>query len=100
MENYEFGKLLGQGSFGKVYKAKVKSTNQVVVIKTIEAYDPTSVDDKISTLKAIKHQQVIKYIDSGYSNRGWFGIVMEFADQGSLEDRRPPLASQWIWDYV
>ena len=51
MDKYEFGKVLGQGSFGKVYNATVKTTGQNVVIKTFEGFDPTSADEKISVLK-------------------------------------------------
>jgi len=100
MENYSLGEVLGQGSFGKVYKATDVRNGGVVAVKTVECYDPTTVVEKIRALKLINHDRVIRYTDSLYSNHGWFGIVMEFADMGTLEDLRPPLATQSIWKYV
>lgn len=35
MENYEPLSLVGEGSFGRVYKARNRSTNEIVALKVI-----------------------------------------------------------------
>lgn len=36
MENYIVLKMIGEGAFGKVYRAQRKCTNQIVAIKRIK----------------------------------------------------------------
>lgn len=33
MDNYEILKLMGEGTYGHVYKARDKTTNQIVAVK-------------------------------------------------------------------
>lgn len=36
MNGYELGEEIGCGSFGKVYRARVKKTNEIVAVKIID----------------------------------------------------------------
>ena len=84
---YEISKKLGQGAFGEVFKAKAKATGKTVAIKAVENYNPTSTPNEIAILRKFKHQCVIGYIESFYFEKdGKLAIVMEFADDGSLEE--------------
>jgi serine/threonine protein kinase len=82
---YEFGKLLGAGSYGSVNVAKNKKDGKEVSIKTInkkkiikefldeEVHKPK----EILVMKKLNHPQVIKFIDSFESVESFY-IVMEY----------------------
>lgn len=48
MENYEILGMVGEGSFGRVYKAKRKENNETVAVKVIRKVNrPLNSDDRI-----------------------------------------------------
>ncbi|KAE8709015.1 CBL-interacting protein kinase 2 [Hibiscus syriacus] len=72
MHKYEFGKLLGQGNFGKVYYVKHIETRQSVAIKVIEKEKIQKVGmidqtkKEISSMSLVKHPNILElYEGSG-----------------------------------
>ncbi|KAI5408430.1 CBL-interacting serine/threonine-protein kinase 10 [Lathyrus oleraceus] len=89
MERYELGRLLGQGTFGKVYYARSKVTNQSVAIKAIEKNKVmrTGLMDRIkreiSVMKLARHPNIIQLFEvMGTKTKIYF--VMEYAKGGEL----------------
>ena len=68
MENYEKGPTLGEGTFGRVFRAKDKRTGRLVAIKKIrmgkakEGVNVTAIRE-IKFLKELQHKNVIELID-------------------------------------
>ncbi|KAL8114011.1 CBL-interacting serine/threonine-protein kinase 9-like isoform X1 [Apium graveolens] len=89
---YEIGKTLGEGSFGKVKFGRHVETGQSVAIKII-ARDHVlrhkmvdQIKREISTMKLIKHPNVINLIEVMASKTKIF-IVLEYVDGGELFDK-------------
>lgn len=59
MEKYQIDNSIGAGSFGVVYKAKVKTTNETVAIKKV-FQDRRYKNRELTILKLLSHQNVIK----------------------------------------
>ncbi|QDZ17652.1 CDK activating kinase [Chloropicon primus] len=68
MENYEKGPTLGEGTFGRVFRAKDRRTGRLVAIKKIrmgkakEGVNVTAIRE-IKFLKELQHKNVIELID-------------------------------------
>ncbi|KAL4464135.1 hypothetical protein ABPG74_006072 [Tetrahymena malaccensis] len=99
--DYQSGKLLnnryyidvklGEGSYGRVYKALDQRTKEVVAIKQylIKTFIKQPkvqefVNQEIKLLKQIKSKHVIRYIDDFYSCDSLF-LVLEYCNQGDLD---------------
>jgi len=84
----ECPRFLGHGSFGVVYKAKNIENNGFVVIKEIKIKNERSMEmiiQEISVQSELKHRNIVQIIDYfAYKNK--VAIVMEFCNQGTLED--------------
>ena len=89
MDNYHILELIGEGSFGKVYKGRRKWSGQIVAMKFIvkkgkSKRDLANLRQEISILKRLKHPNIILMLD-------WFEIkdeicmVTEYA-QGELSE--------------
>ena len=67
MEKYKIINQLGEGTFGKVYKAVNTSTNELVAIKKLKTsitWDEALSMNEIKSLKALNnHPNVIKIIE-------------------------------------
>jgi serine/threonine protein kinase len=67
MEKYKILEKLGEGAFGKVYKAVNKKSNEIVAIKKLnEKYK--SKDDclelrEVKSLQKLKHHNITKLIE-------------------------------------
>ncbi|KAF5733272.1 hypothetical protein HS088_TW17G00814 [Tripterygium wilfordii] len=89
---YEIGKTIGEGSFAKVKFAKNVDTGDFVAIKILDRDQVLrhkmveQIKGEISTMKLIKHPNVIKIIEVLASKRKIY-IVLEFVDGGELFDK-------------
>ncbi|XP_065860073.1 CBL-interacting serine/threonine-protein kinase 9 [Euphorbia lathyris] len=89
---YELGRTLGEGSFAKVKFAKNVDTGEAFAIKIIDREEilrhkmVEQFKREISTMKLIKHPNVIKIYEVMASKRKIY-IVLEFIDGGELFDK-------------
>lgn len=87
IENYHVIELVGEGSFGKVYKGRRKYTGQTVAMKFIMKHGKSEKDiqnlrQEIEILRKLKHENIIEMLDS-FESEQEFCVVTEFA-QGEL----------------
>ncbi|XP_047151464.1 CBL-interacting protein kinase 2-like [Vigna umbellata] len=89
MQKYEFGKLLGQGNFAKVYHARDLKTGESVAVKVIEKekilkiglVDQTK--REISIMRRIKHPNVLQLFEV-LATKTKIYFIMEYAKGGEL----------------
>ncbi|KAI0241813.1 hypothetical protein L0F63_004615 [Massospora cicadina] len=88
-ENYTILEKLGSGSFGTVYKAIDKRTNQVVAVKQIDLEtaddDISDIQQEITLLAQCESSYITRYFGS-FVNGFKLWIVMEFMAGGSCLD--------------
>ena len=87
VDDYHVIELVGEGSFGKVYKARRKFTGQITAMKFIAKHGKTDKDIKslrqeIEILRGLKHDNIIAMVDA-FETKSEFCVVTEFA-QGEL----------------
>ncbi|XP_038045451.1 serine/threonine-protein kinase 10-like isoform X2 [Patiria miniata] len=79
---------LGDGAFGKVYKAKNRHTGIFAAAKVIEIKDQEELDDflvEIQILGECKHQYIVGLYETYlYANKLW--MLLEFCEGGALDD--------------
>ena len=83
MENYHVIELVGEGSFGKVYKGRRKHTGQIVALKFIVKHGKTEKDirnlrQEIEILRHLRHENIIQMLDT-FETKSKFVVVMELA---------------------
>ncbi|CAJ2652787.1 unnamed protein product [Trifolium pratense] len=90
MKRYELGRLLGKGTFGKVYYGRSITTNQSVAIKMIDKdkviknYQTLdSIKREISVMRLIKHPNIIQLFEV-MATKSKIYIVIEYAKGGEL----------------
>eukprot|EP01039_Chlorochromonas_danica_P000352 gene348-377_t len=89
MENYVIIEHIGEGSFGKVYKARRKNTGFTVAMKFINKHGKSEKDLKnlrqeIGILRTLNHENIILMFDAFETERE-FCVVTEYG-QGELFD--------------
>lgn len=89
MENYVVLEHVGEGSFGKVYKARRKNTWFTVAMKFISKHGKSEKDvrnlrQEIGILRKLNHENIILMFDAFETERD-FCVVTEFG-QGELFD--------------
>ena len=89
--DYKIIKLLGAGSYGSVYLAKSKFSNNesdYVAIKKFQLHDKQaylSFKNEIKIFKKIKSDYLVKILDYYRDSRHMY-LVMEYAPKGDLEE--------------
>ena len=79
--DFVFGRKLGQGSFGEVFKAKRKADGLDYVIKTMHVHGSSRKEqqdalNEVRLLAGVDHPRVVRYHDS-FCEGGKLHIVME-----------------------
>ncbi|KAK8805558.1 hypothetical protein WA158_002214 [Blastocystis sp. Blastoise] len=91
MNKYEIEDIIGRGASAIVYKARIKENNDIVVIKQflksmreLNDQEQDRIQEEISIFSGLDHPNIIKYKDS-FENDGYMCIVMEYAEEGTLQ---------------
>ena len=91
MEKYEFIKKIGSGNFGDAILVKEKKSNNKYLIKktnirNIQKEKRIRCFNEIKILKLLKHKNITKYRESFIYKKKYLCIVMQFAENGDLND--------------
>lgn len=92
LKRYELGRLLGQGTFAKVYHARSVITNQSVAIKVIDKEKimrvglVDQIKREISVMRLVKHPNIIQLFEV-MATKTKIYFVMEYAKGGELFDK-------------
>jgi len=92
MEKYEIINSLGEGSYGKVYKVKIKNTEKYRAMKVIKKryqYNPQEEEKiikEIQILKKLDHPNIIRVFEF-FNTKSDFYIISELCEGGELFDR-------------
>ena len=110
---YEVIKKIGKGSYGKVYKVKRKSDNEIFAMKTLEIIsmnqkDLTNTLNEIWFLCSIECNYICGYEESFVINNGeLLCIVMEFVGGGDVlskirtcKEQNLEINEETIWKYI
>ena len=111
---YKIIKLLGEGSFGKVYLCENLSDNSHCVIKQIpldglDEQEKKETYNEVLILKKVNHSNIIKFIDVFKKSKpiNTLNIVTEYADDGDLNQKieklrqkKSPLTEKEIINYL
>lgn len=102
MENYEFEKFLGGGTFGKVFKVKNLSDGQELALKVVSDVDEETfllVKKEAAFLCSLSHKHIIKYTYSyRLKEEELFIILMELAE-GCLLDKLGKITQEEAFKY-
>lgn len=107
IERYQRTDKIGEGTYGIVYKAIDKQTNDIVALKKIrlEHEDegvPSTAIREISLLKEIDHPNVIRLRDLVYGENRLY-LIFDYLDHDLkkyLEINGGPLAPSVVKDYL
>ncbi|XP_013186649.2 serine/threonine-protein kinase fused [Amyelois transitella] len=85
MESYVVSSFIGEGSFGRVFKAKHKETDAIVALKVIRKKGRSSKDLKnlrqeCDIQRQLNHPNIIRMIDS-FDTESELVVVTEYADK-------------------
>ncbi|CDW77523.1 protein kinase domain containing protein [Stylonychia lemnae] len=94
-ENIRIGELLGEGAYGKVYKAFNLKDGKTIAVKVMKISQQGQYEQKlekikmnlqkeITLLKNLKHKNIINYLDSCIINDTDVNIYMEYMPGGSI----------------
>uniref|UniRef100_A0A2C9JQD1 non-specific serine/threonine protein kinase n=1 Tax=Biomphalaria glabrata TaxID=6526 RepID=A0A2C9JQD1_BIOGL len=83
-DNYHVLELVGEGSFGKVYKGRKKYTSQIVALKFIPKLGKSEKELKglrreIEIMRGLKHDNIIELLDSFDTDKEVV-VVTDFAE--------------------
>ncbi|CAG2064844.1 unnamed protein product [Timema podura] len=89
MDKYEVLALIGEGSFGRVYKAKILTSDKIIALKAIRKCGRTekelrSLRQECEIQRNLNHPNIIEMLDS-FETDTEIVVVTEYADKGLHE---------------
>ncbi|CAD8152055.1 unnamed protein product [Paramecium pentaurelia] len=96
-QHYIFGKVLGQGAFGKVWKVTHKTTGLVRAIKQIKKSSLIKEEEQrlfseMNILRNLDHPHIVKLFEL-YQDENNYYLVTEYLSGGELFDRIKKMSS-------
>ena len=88
-DNYQFIEIIGQGMYGKVYKALNKKENKYYAIKILNFKDISekerhNIETEVNLLKELKHPNIVLYKDSFIDKNNNLNIITTFCEGGDM----------------
>jgi serine/threonine protein kinase len=107
LSNFEKREKLGEGTYGVVYKAIDKRTNEVVALKKIRLEQeeeglPATAVREISILRDLKHPNIVD-LKEVINSKGRLTLVFEFLDKDLkkfMDGQRRPMQPMLIKSYA
>jgi NIMA (never in mitosis gene a)-related kinase len=107
IRGYQVETLLGEGSFGKVFKTSKNGRTlalKVISLRGLDKEEKGVAIREVEILSKISHRNVVKHLDS-FRTKDDLNIVMEFCDGGDLSvmlkrRRRRFLPEKRVWRIV
>lgn len=88
-DRYELLEKIAEGGRSMVWRARDRSSGQVVALKRLSAATtPADLQREIVALQAVQHPNIVTLLDAGTDDQGGF-LVMEFLEGKTLESRAP-----------
>jgi len=88
-EEFEIQKLIGEGSFAKVYKCLEKESGNVYAVKELqignEASDMKTIREEMEIWKSLQHENIVS-LHRTFADNSSFYLVCEYLESGSLFD--------------
>jgi serine/threonine protein kinase len=113
VRNYELQKLIGEGSYGKVYRALRKADGKIVAIKTVnitrmDRVGIQSALNEIRILNSVNSDNIVGYFEAFLdSSETHLWVVMEFVGGGDLacairlaKKEKKSFPERVIWIYM
>ncbi|GBB84167.1 hypothetical protein RclHR1_01080023 [Rhizophagus clarus] len=93
-DNFSNIEEVGFGNFGKVYRAKWKSSPSFLALKTFFNFNSTTIREVVNELKLQRevdfHENIIRFFGITTQNQNdnsiKYWLVMEYADSGTLQE--------------
>ena len=96
---------IGQGAFGKAYKAISKERKGVYIVKEVSGLNKGEIEsakNEVKILKEVHHDNVVKYVDD-FAEPGKMLIVMEYCEGGDLgsfiKQQKQPLHEDHVMNW-
>jgi len=80
---YELLGLIGQGSFGRVFKATDVHLDKTVAVKELRVGDPSLLRDEAQVLSELRHENIVGFRQFLPHGNSWY-LVMDYVEGGSL----------------
>ena len=113
LNDFEFGKVLGKGSFASVVLVTRKADKKIYAMKRIniakmEQSERESALNEIRILASLSHPNIIGYKEAFFDEKSkTLNIVMEFADDGDIDKKikdnvkkRNLFSEETIWSWI
>ena len=103
--DFVLGKLVGKGSLGKVYRARLQSSDEVVAVKFMhrqfweQQFRKHTFLQEIAQAAKVQHAGVVQYYGWGESPHGGPYLVSEFIDGetlGRVDSSNPETKLRWL----
>lgn len=84
------GQLIGEGTFGKVYKGLNEQTGELLAVKQLYLADTSESDvdgiqEEINVICNLEHANIVNYLGTTITDRHLF-ILLEYVPGGSISD--------------